>query len=86
MKLTFRTGKTLLLIMFVIVGAFLILNFGANSQEGSSEKDLMESMQIVRIMEEVKAPDFILPDLQGKSFRLSDLRGKVVLVNFWTTW
>ena len=30
--------------------------------------------------------DFTLPDLQGKSWRLRDLQGKVVLVNFWATW
>jgi cytochrome c biogenesis protein CcmG/thiol:disulfide interchange protein DsbE len=32
------------------------------------------------------APEIVLPDLQGKEIRLSDLRGKVVLVNFWATW
>jgi len=30
--------------------------------------------------------DFTLTDLQGKSWKLSDLHGKVVLVNFWATW
>ena len=32
------------------------------------------------------ASDFTLPDLDGKPVKLSDYRGKVVLVNFWATW
>jgi DsbE subfamily thiol:disulfide oxidoreductase len=32
------------------------------------------------------APDFILSDLDGTKWRLSDLRGKVVFLNFWATW
>lgn len=33
-----------------------------------------------------EAPDFTLESLDGKSLRLSDLRGKAVLLNFWATW
>ncbi len=32
------------------------------------------------------APDFILPLLDGGQLRLSSLRGKVVLLDFWATW
>ena len=30
------------------------------------------------------APDFELPDLENRSHRLSDLRGRLVVVNFWS--
>lgn len=32
------------------------------------------------------APEITLKDLQGQEVRLSDLRGKIVLLNFWATW
>jgi len=32
------------------------------------------------------APDFELKSLDGKPVRLSDFRGKAVLLNFWATW
>lgn len=33
-----------------------------------------------------QAPDFMLHDLHGNPVRLSDLRGKAVVINFWATW
>jgi peroxiredoxin len=32
------------------------------------------------------APDFSLESLDGKTMKLSDFRGKAVLLNFWATW
>src|SRR5574338_1636201 len=32
------------------------------------------------------APDFALQDAQGQTVRLSDLRGKPVMGNFWASW
>lgn len=32
------------------------------------------------------APQFALKDLNGRTVRLSNYRGKVVLINFWATW
>jgi peroxiredoxin len=32
------------------------------------------------------APDFTLPDVNGQPFKLSSLRGKYVLIDFWASW
>lgn len=32
------------------------------------------------------APEFALPDADGKTVRLSDFKGKVILLDFWATW
>jgi peroxiredoxin len=38
------------------------------------------------IAQSSKAPQLTLKDLKGREFRLSDYKGKVVLINFWATW
>ena len=34
----------------------------------------------------VRAPSLTLKSIEGRTVRLSDYRGKVVLINFWATW
>ena len=34
----------------------------------------------------VEAPDFTLKDIKGNDFKLSSLRGKIVVLDFWGSW
>ena len=36
--------------------------------------------------EDIQKADFTLKDFNGKKYTLSELRGKIVVVNFWATW
>ena len=40
----------------------------------------------LKTIERQMAPDFTLSDATGQPIKLSDFRGKVVVLNFWATW
>lgn len=41
---------------------------------------------LIAVKDRKPAPDFSLTDSTGRQLRLSDFRGKVVLLDFWATW
>ena len=46
----------------------------------------LASLGIISSPIEWRAPDFTLPDLEGRWISLQSLRGKIVFINFWATW
>jgi len=47
---------------------------------------LFRALGLHRAAEPGQAPNFTLPGLNGRPVQLRELRGKVVLLNFWATW
>ncbi|MBA4494276.1 thiol-disulfide oxidoreductase ResA [Paenactinomyces guangxiensis] len=64
--------RILFFVMVVIIGVALYQAI----QQGKSEVPQAGD----------KAPDFQLTTLDGKEMKLSQLRGKAVMLNFWGTW
>ena len=59
--------------------ALLILLAAANPAAAALEGSKLKKGQ--------QAPDFTLQDLDGKTWKLSELRGKkIVMIDFWATW
>lgn len=47
---------------------------------------LMVISPIIAVGQTSNAPTLVLKDIQGRTVRLSDYKGKVVMLNFWATW
>ena len=63
---------------------------GASAKHEKSLQDLnlsaLMSEMKVQAIKPVPLPAFTLPDLVGKEFVIKDHVGKVILINFWTTY
>lgn len=71
----------LALIAIIIAVMLLLPSCGNNTRKAVSEE---EAATLVQVGD--KAPDFTVEMFDGSRVALSDLRGKVVLLNFWATW
>ena len=76
---TFKLIVTLLVLVIVIGGGMLLY------QKLGQNVDLGEAIPTETISENL-APDFTVTDAEGNEVKLSDFRGKGVVLNFWASW
>lgn len=58
----------------------------AMDKKAEPEQLSQETANVKGLTIGVKAPDFELKTLSGETVKLSDLKGKKVMLNFWATW
>lgn len=78
------TSKMKTLISVVLFAAFLVAAyFGYNALTNT----LKPSTNITAATsDKIAAPDFVVYDADGKEVRLSDFKGRPVVLNFWASW
>jgi len=71
----------LIVVVIGVVGGWLFNHFVlSNFHEDTG------SQKSVELMEKQGIPDFTGKTLDGKSFQLHSMTGKVVIINFWASW
>ena len=86
MEKTYKILKLLiwvLLFAVLIVGAYVLYNnLSGQVQLGGLATEAAEATEKAPS----PAPDFTVYDVDGNAYKLSDFRGKPVLLNFWASW
>jgi peroxiredoxin len=79
-----------IVVSLMLVFLLVLLSSCGNTPDTTVEAPLEEPAEGAGNTEEARkiiyAPDFELMDLDGNMVKLSDLKGKNLIINFWATW
>lgn len=85
-----KTYKILKIVLLVLIFAALLLGATRlyDTLGSQVQMDTLGTQAAEENAESAKeaAPDFTVYDIDGNAYKLSDFRGKPVILNFWATW
>lgn len=77
--------------ILVVTAAYVYYTKNANNYSPQTSQNQTSSASSTNTQneftnEKIIAPDFTLKDMDGNDVKLSDYKGKVVILNFWAVW
>ena len=69
-----------------IISIFIFTGCDNSTAQQKNDKKKKTNIQNIDRSNSILAPEFSLADLDGNTITLQQLKGKVVLLNFWGTW
>ena len=72
--------------LFLLAAVFFCCGAISAQAAGKPAVDYKLVPKLQELKERDTAPDFTLPNADGKQVSIKDFRGKVVFLNFWATW
>jgi peroxiredoxin len=85
-----KRTEIIILTAGLLIGAGLAVLFYYGFDFDRSESEVKESIEGVNLLVSASvgasAPDFELQNLTNETYALSEMRGKIVVLNFWATW
>ncbi len=72
--------------VYIALGSFLVFAFAWSLMPAVARQNEAPCRSMAPEERDVVAPDFVVQDLAGNEVKLSDFRGKFVVLNFWATW
>ena len=79
-----KSNRQLWIMLALIVVIVAVIALLPSGNEPAREETEIEATTLVKVGEE--APNFTVEMFDGSTVSLAELRGKVVLLNFWATW
>ncbi len=67
----------------IFFGFWILFGFWGTVE---AAEDPMAAARVLKAKPGISAPGFTMEDMQGRTIKLADFRGKIVLLDFWATW